>query len=279
MNRFLLCFCVLLLGVAPALFAQQIRMKAGKVLAGSEVYCLYSEGQEKNDDLLLHTQEGLSPGSDFKDIWFSNRTDSANVIAMEAKVLAHPRAAYLIYHYSIRFFPAGEVLNIRYRPLRSESFVKDLVKYRVFVNGSYNQAGALELIGHWRKKDDYLSDDWIASGVSTAYVQSGKEKVYDELVSNLSVLQGKIYRNDTLIARYHEGAPYNPGESAQGRKTYYVQTPEGLNLMVLTVPAARSVAFALMLPGKEKLELVTPDKSEEKLMRVAAGILILRRIL
>ena len=158
-----------------------------------------------------------------------------------------------------------------------ENFAKDLVAFAVFEDGQFRPQGAARLLRKWRQKYGVISEKTIAGGVSEPWVRKGVSAVQDSFVKDIVVRDGLILVKDSAIASYQLGGSLNPGYFARvGRRTYYVRNNQGREVLVLTVPDVRSQAFLVLLPEKEELEIVVADKSEQKLMRVAAGILMLR---
>jgi hypothetical protein len=258
----------------------QVKLKGDRILANDTVYCYYREGESVPSDMQHHTSLSV-PSGDFKDRYFTAKADSFLALSMEAKILAHPRLAYLTYYYSIRFFTTGEEFNISYAPLRAEAFIKDLVKYGVFHQGYYQEDAARKLMKRWKTKVGVIEDKIVSEGVSKSYIRTGEQPTSDSLVQDIVISKGKIYSGDSIIATYKKGPPYDPARSNTAVKssliTYYVRDLSGKDVMVITVPALRSETFLLLLPEMEELKMITPDKSEEKLLRAAAGVLRLRK--
>ena len=260
----------------PSLLAQ-VTMKDGKILVNSELLCHYQEGERKANDAKHHSSPVFSQISeDFRDVYFTAPADGFTAVAMEARVLAHARLAYLTHYYSIRFFATGHVINIAYKPLRMEAFVKDLASFGIFRNGSFSPDNIPALVQKWRARDGILEDEIINTGVSESYVSQGTESIQDSVVSNILVRNGNIYRGDSVIAHYKEGPPLDPRAFARhGNKTYYISDLSGKHIMVLSVGRHRSQVYALLVSNQQEFTFITPDKSEARLIRAATGFLML----
>ena len=273
-----LTLAIILLGIHASPAAAQAVMKNGVVWENGTKYCYYLEGPAKPNNMKHHTAPGLATVSeDFRDKFFLSRNDSFLAIAMEAKVLAHFRKAYLTYFYSIRSYVSGEEVHIAYHPLRAEAFAKDLVKYKVFEDGVYNDKGARMLMKKWRTKYGVVDSKLLETGVVTGWVKMGTEATEDSIAKDIVVQDGKIYFRNTLLGYYKSGAPLDPRrKNSVGLNTYYVQNIKGEHVIALTVPELRSVVFMRLMKTKEELQLVTADKTTEKLVRAAAVVMLMR---
>ena len=252
-------------------------MKRGKVLVDGKQYCYYQEGQGRTSAQYLHVMDRSADVSPDFHNWYIFSLDSQLVITIEARSIAHSKKAYLEHYYSIKFLPTGDVINSRFHPLRVESFVKDLVKFGVLKNGAYQHEAAAKVVQRWKVKPESIRDEYLAGGVTEPYVTVGKRAVQDSLVQDIKVEGGWIYKGDSIIATYREGPAYNPNEfMPTGRKTYYVRNNNGEDVLVVVAPNQRSQVFVMLLPEKEQVQFITPDKSEERLIRVATGLLLIR---
>jgi|GEM_PF-6950042 len=273
-----LTVAIILFGIHTSPAAAQAMMKNGVVWENGTKYCYYLEGPAKMNSMKHHAAPGMATVSkDFRDKYFLSKNDSFLAIAMEAKVLAHSRKAYLTYFYSIRSYVSGEEVHIAYHPLRVEAFANDLVKYKVFENGVYNDKGARMLMKKWRTKYEVVDSKLLETGVVTAWAKMGTEATEDSIAKEIVVQDGKIYFRDSLLGYYKAGAPLDPRRMNRvGLSTYYVQNLKGEHVIALTVPELRSVVFMRLMKTKEELQLVTADKTTERLVRAAAVVMLMR---
>ena len=133
------------------------------------------------------------------------------------------------------------------------------------------------LMKKWRTKYGVVDSKLLETGVVTGWVKMGTEATEDSIAKDIVVQDGKIYFRNTLLGYYKSGAPLDPRrKNSVGLNTYYVQNIKGEHVIALTVPELRSVVFMRLMKTKEELQLVTADKTTEKLVRAAAVVMLMR---
>lgn len=261
MLRLLLTTC--LLALASIAFAGGgVVLKNGKVWVQDTAYCLY-----ETDDATYASYIFSTPGAE-------------QLVFADACDLSVSDELYIVHYYRISFPELGEELFIRYHPYRMESLAADLVKYKVFRDGIWNPVGAEALIKAWRQKIDILAPEKIASGSSIFSNAARNTPVQDSLLAGIRFQQQKIYRGDSVIGAYNADVqPVHNGIYQRGQAFYDLYDRNGNRLARITAPRRRAVAYMKIGDEEPSLQLLCPDKSDEKILRVATGVLLLRGLL
>ena len=257
-RNFTILLCCLLAGMVRA---QSVVMKNGNVLVHDSVYCLY-----ETDDY------------DYPSYIFSAKNMEQLVFA-EAYDLSSTSELYVVHYYRVSFPQLDETFYVRYQSNRIAYLAADLVKYGVFRDGRWNPDGAEELITAWQKKTDMLSPGKIAGGTSIYSNPARNAPPQDSLLAGISFRDNNIYRDSVVIGRYEfDKQPVKGGSFQRGQAFYDFFDLKGNRLARVTAPELRSVAY--MKVGEDRsLQLLCPDKSPEKILRVATGVLLARKLL
>lgn len=262
---------------------QQVKMQGGKIFADGKLYAVYDiDGTKKNNipfttgDIVPENNPEIS-GTDFYNVRFGTPATSEQYIFATAKVLASPANLYLAYYYNIRFPLIGKELNITYHPFLIEYFARDIVKYNVFNEGYWNEDAALKLHNAWAKKMSVLSAEQLAAGKSIYYNNSELILEAEDNTMNVSVKGNNIYIADTLFGSYHLSKKIKgtgmPG-TAKGNYLYEIEDKNGKELALFRVPVMRSVSYLQPVIQKDYLEIITPERNEEKLIAIACKALL-----
>lgn len=262
--------------------AQDIKMHDGKVLVNNNPYCLYEQDGNKapvleisNVSSIIKDNPDIS-GSDFHNYIFST-PDGEQSIFVIAKVLAATDNAFLQYYYCIRFPQLAKEINITYHPYLVEYLAKDIVKYDVFSDGHWNEGGAEKLASAWEKKISVISDKSIASGESRFYNVSPILSPEEENNTSIKVSHQKIYVSDTLFGSYELSTNIKAigvRGSAKDDRLYIIYDTHHNELGAFRVPMLRSSVFFLPSGKKDYIEILTAQRNEAILIRLAVKILL-----
>jgi hypothetical protein len=242
--------------------AQSVLLQNGKLMTGDSVYCLY-----ETDDY------------DYPSYVFSTRNTEQLVFA-DALDLSTAEELYMVHYYRVSFPLLGEEFYIRYQSNRIQYLAEDLVKYGVFADDRWNPDAAHKLVAAWRKKVDNLSPKKIAGGTSVFSNPAANTPPHDSLLAGISFRENNIYRGDTVIGKYEvDEQPVRGGAFNRGHVYYYFMDLKGNRLAQVIAPQLRSVAYMKIGDEERSLQLLCPDKSPEKLLRVATGVLLMKGLL
>lgn len=264
---------------------QNIKLQNGKLLVDEKIYAVYDfDGIKKSNipvgftDVVPENNPEVE-GSDFYNVRFSVPVTLEQYIFATAKVLASPANLFLQYYYNIKFPFINKELNIIYHPFFVEYFARDIVKYDVFNDGHWNEDGALKLYNAWSKKISAIKNDQIASGKSINYNISDLEVEQDNNSIDISVKENNIYLSGRLFATYRLSKKLKglalPG-TAKGNYLYEIEDATGKEIALLRVPVLRSSVYLQPVADKDYIEIITPERNEEKLIAIAAKILTVR---
>jgi hypothetical protein len=242
--------------------AQHVTLKNGRLLAGDSVYCQY-----ETDDY------------DYPSYVFSTKNTEQLVFA-DALDLSTADELYMVHYYRVSFPLLDDEFYIRYQSNRIQYLAEDLVKYGVFQDDHWNPDAAQKLIAAWRKKVDHLAPEKIAGGTSIFSNPAANTAPHDSLLAGISFHDNNIYRGNAVIGKYEvDEQPVRGGSFNRGRVYYYFMDLKGNRLAQVIAPQLRSVAYMKIGDEDKSLQLLCPDKSTEKILRVATGVLLVRRLL
>ena len=271
--RFALLLTGLCLCISLASQGQKITVHNGKVLVDGTLYCLYQEHNvpaQKNNTLSPSQRlGGQRETGDFNDMRVS-APDGEELVVVKARVLAAPGSSYLSEYYCIKLLPVGKEIDIIRKPYELEYFLKDLVKYHVFVRGEWDDDNARALFEGWEKKDGIIPYAAITGGTGTDYNVQHDPTVHvtdDNDIEAISIKGSQIYRNDSLIANYKETI-YNYQSRRMAAKTsdryYIIYNAKGEQLASLQLMPARSQSYLWIGNERQALSLVSADKHRRR---------------
>lgn len=275
----------------------------GKIKLESGTYCLYKE-------VPIENMNHGSRKKEFTDIVFYT-VDSLPVIYMEARALSlfdfnnenRPnkstiefyRMIYnsplrdlydsrkLINYYKIEFSPLQREVNVLFHLETLHYFIKDLIWYRVFENGMFNEERAEKLIKKWESKDiDHVPDDMLTNGVTMGYLQSDLWKKKIIILRDrykIDCEEKKIYQDDSLIATYTLNdlpETYTSGLVTSYVTHYYIVNKEGKILSDSYSTSNVSFGTTAYYVGNKQQYITYPlvDKCAQKQVATALDILL-----
>ncbi|MBS1772638.1 MAG: hypothetical protein JST82_07255 [Bacteroidetes bacterium] len=278
MRFIIICIAVLFLHFEG--FAQ-ITMQNGKVMNGNEVFCTYEETGKKVKTIpMVQTSSINNPESrndDFRDYVFSTINGSQEIFC-RARVASSTIRGRLLYYYHVDFISSGITLDIAYHPLAIQTFIEGLSKYNVLTKDGANENAVGELENVWRKKGRIVSPEILAAGASKNYNSSEyniEGEQYNEIP--ISVKSNNIYYGDSLIATYrlsNQGRAGNMPGTGRGYFYYILNRPNGGAYGDLQVMEYKSSIYVWPVGTKNFFEVFTPERNEEKMIAVAAKVLV-----
>lgn len=263
--------------------AQPGYMKDGKVYEGNEVYCYYRETGKKISTMQLQGTGNVSNplaypeanNDEFRDYIFGDK--HRDYITARAKVLASAHQVFMIYFYEISIQGINRKLNVKYHPMLIRLLAQDMVKYDVIQNGFLNEKNAIKLFEKWQDKSSVIKNSELQKGVVNNYNSETGKVAERPATINIKVVGDKIYRDDSLFARY-ELDKHLPGiglsGSAQNSNLYKIEDMNGNLMAWVSVPMLRSVFFLTPAGEEEALSIVTTDRDEHKIIASATKVLI-----
>lgn len=280
--RFLLVVPALILLPFMLRAQQDMQMKDGKVYLNDSVFCYYEKNGSRISTMMVKGPEIVNPlshpeasGDEFKDVSFGNQYES--FITAQARIFASIKEPFIVYYYNIRFKLSGKELNVRYHPLLMQSLAKDLIKYNVLIDMSWNEQGAEKLFNRWNRKSSVIAPAHLAKGVTKNYNSSITDPGQEAANTfNIQVQGDKIFRNDSLVAQYKLAQTLPAGRMPGTRKydyLYRIEDTTGTLLALVRVPLIMSVFYLEPVGSKNPLFIVNADREEDKIICSAAKVL------
>jgi hypothetical protein len=276
-------WCLILLPLFT--YGQNIKLHNGNLLVDEKLYAVYEFDGVKKSNLPVGSVE-VAPennpeveGTDFYNVRFSVPVTSEQYIFATAKVLASPANIYLQYYYNIKFPLINKELNITYHPFLIEYLARDIAKYDVFNDGHWNEDGALKLYNAWATKISVIDNKNLAAGKSINYNYSELEAEPDNNTIECYVKENSIYIADRLFATYRLSKKIKgigmPG-TLKSDYLFEIEDTNGREIALLRVPILRSAIYLQPVADKDYIEIITPERNEQKLIAIAAKVLSIR---
>jgi len=265
----LLC-CYLL----PA-YGQKVKVQDGWLMANDSFYCRYQENDNVADKAYPQPARRIFAvweTDEFYDFTLST-VDSLPCIVVKAMTLAVANQNYLSFYYAIKFPFLDKEINIRSQPYFRENFLKDVIKYKAFENGMYSEAGTQQLYDKWQHKKEIIPAGVMANSVSTNYNKQPQDEAPTD-ADKIKLSNDTIYNGNIMIGSYQISQ-----EIKDVRKCYSFYNAHTKYVAGLWMADTRVQAYLEIPSTKDKLTLVTANKSDEFLLKRVAVLLLKMKVL
>jgi len=254
-------------------FAQQEQHQLQVIKNWDTAYCYYYQLGEKIQNLYFAFDKGYEPRYDFKDVMYKSITGE-RIIYVTAKIISSPKIRKLSRYYNIEFEGLDTSLNIGYHPFTIENFNEDIVKYQLIRNNVLDKDAVNNLISHWRRKPNIVSDEEFAESSSCNYNNSpySVDTYIDS--SYVQVRGNEVYIENTLFARYTSNKiTYATADASKEDLFFYFTTPGGIRFGEVRLIAYYPYIYISSPYLKESLIAYIPVREEKRLVMTCAKIL------
>jgi hypothetical protein len=289
----IISFLIILCNLTKAQEYKQFLQKNGKIWVEDNLFCLYKEipieNFNKGSREASFTDYSFYSLDTLPAIYLEARALSTfftapdvnmdpNLIDPEVKVLKNsPR---LINYYKIEFPSLQRELNFIFHKETLFYFIKDLVWYRVFLDGKFNEKNAEKLIDKWGKDAiDRIPYETIDKGLSMSYLANDFWKKKEEILFEdfrVDFTAKKMYKGDSVIASYsvmNMPDTYHKGVVATYRPHYLIHK-NGATLGEIYSHEKTSYGAFTLRPDEKHIVFPMIDKSEQKQVVVALSLLL-----
>lgn len=246
-------FCLLLLSLKAD---AEHRLHDGQLIVADTAWCRYE-----------------TSGEEYKSYIFSNSNEQ-QLVFVDAMELATVKNPFVTRYYRISFTEMGEEVCVSAYPYLIDYLCDDLIKFEVIKDGRINENGVVKLVKKWRRKQQFIPDEEIKSGVVR---YTNIKQVPDTIAMPLSFREGIINYKDSAIGSYsldHNADYKSGGRPMPGRNHYFFYDRNKKYIAKMVVNQKRGQSYLWIGEAKEALTLITPEKDPERMLRVATIILM-----